>query len=76
MDRPKLDRLKLDRSKIVAVVTGVISLLLAIGYLVLVQLLDFRGDMVPAPLSTLLSISRPILRGALGLVLGLVTQGG
>jgi hypothetical protein len=41
----------MDRSKVVAVVTGVISLLLAIGYLVLVQLLDFRGDMVPAPLS-------------------------
>jgi hypothetical protein len=62
MDRPNLDRLKLDRSKIVAVITGVISLLLAIGYLVLVQLLDFRGDMVPAPL-------------ALGL-LGLIAPGG
>ncbi|WOD38399.1 hypothetical protein [Nodosilinea sp. E11] len=43
----------MDRSKIVAIVTGIISLLLAIGYLVLVQLLDFRGDMVPAPLSAL-----------------------
>jgi len=41
----------MDRSKLVAIITGVISLLLAIGYLVLVQLLDFRGDMVPAPLS-------------------------
>jgi len=41
----------MDRSKVVAAVTGVISLLLAVGYLVLVQLLDFRGDMVPAPLS-------------------------
>ena len=58
-----MDRLKLDRSKLVAVITGVISLLLAIGYLVLVQLLDFRGDMVPAPLSTL------------GWILGWVTQG-
>ncbi|WP_169617830.1 hypothetical protein [Nodosilinea sp. P-1105] len=43
----------MDRSKLVAVITGVISLLLAIGYLVLVQLLDFRGEMVPAPLSSL-----------------------
>ena len=43
----------MDRPKIVAIVTGVISLLLAIGYLVLVQLLDFRGEMVPAPLSIL-----------------------
>ncbi|TVP68317.1 MAG: glucose-inhibited division protein A [Leptolyngbya sp. LCM1.Bin17] len=43
----------MDRSKFVAVITGVISLLLAIGYLVLVQLLDFRGEMMPAPLSSL-----------------------
>jgi hypothetical protein len=47
----------MDRSKLVAVVTGIISLLLAVGYLVLVQLLDFRGEMVPAPLSSLLSWS-------------------
>ncbi|MEM9905269.1 MAG: hypothetical protein AAF921_09635 [Cyanobacteria bacterium P01_D01_bin.44] len=39
----------MDRSKIVAIITGVISLALAIAYLVLVQLLDFRGEMVPAP---------------------------
>ncbi|MGF1517667.1 MAG: hypothetical protein ACFCVB_07685 [Nodosilinea sp.] len=43
----------MDRSKLVAIITGAISLLLAVGYLVLVQLLDFRGDMVPAPLSAL-----------------------
>ena len=41
----------MDRSKIVAIITGVISLVLAIAYLVLVQLLDFRGDMQPAPIS-------------------------
>jgi hypothetical protein len=39
----------MNRSKIVAIVTGVFSLLLAIGYLLLVQLLDFRGEMLPAP---------------------------
>ena len=49
----------MDRSKIVAIITGAISLLLAIGYLVLVQILDFRGDMQPAPLSQL--HPRPIL---------------
>lgn len=49
----------MDRSKIVAIITGVISLLLAIGYLVLVQILDFRGEMQPAPLSLLLSVLRP-----------------
>jgi hypothetical protein len=58
----------MDRSKLVAVITGAISLLLAIGYLVLVQMLDFRGDMVPAPLSTLGS--------SLRLALGWLTQGG
>lgn len=40
----------MNRSKIVAIITGVMSLLLAIGYLLLVQLLDFRGEMVPAPI--------------------------
>jgi hypothetical protein len=41
----------MNRSKIVAVITGVISILLAVGYLILVQLLDFRGEMKPAPTS-------------------------
>jgi len=40
----------MNRSKIVAIVTGALSLLLAIGYLLLVQLLDFRGEMLPAPI--------------------------
>ncbi|MEW6494009.1 MAG: hypothetical protein AB1589_16075 [Cyanobacteriota bacterium] len=43
----------MERSKIVAIVTGVISLLLAIAYLIIVQLLDFRGEMIPAPISHL-----------------------
>ncbi len=42
----------MDRSKIVAVITGAISILLAIAYLILVQLLDYR-DMKPAPISQL-----------------------
>lgn len=36
--------------KIVAIITGVISVLIAIAYLVLVQLLDLRGEMLPAPI--------------------------
>ncbi len=40
----------MDRGKIVAIVTGAISLLLAVGYLMLVQFLDFRGEMIPAPI--------------------------
>jgi hypothetical protein len=47
----------MDRSKIVAIITGAISILLAIAYLVLVQLLDLRGEMKPAPISELSSQS-------------------
>ena len=43
----------MDRSKIVAISTGVLSVLLAIAYLLLVQVLDFRGEMIPAPVSFL-----------------------
>ncbi|MGB3642191.1 MAG: hypothetical protein WBA39_32115 [Rivularia sp. (in: cyanobacteria)] len=41
----------MDRGKIVAIITGVFSILLAVAYLVLVQILDFRGEMKPAPIS-------------------------
>ncbi|MDY6782741.1 MAG: hypothetical protein SW833_09385 [Cyanobacteriota bacterium] len=41
----------MERGKVIAIITGAISLLLAVGYLVLVQLLDFRGEMLPAPIS-------------------------
>lgn len=44
----------MTRSKVVAIITGAIALLLSIGYLLLVQLLDFRGEMVPAPVDLLL----------------------
>ncbi|MBV8884641.1 MAG: hypothetical protein JO235_11685 [Chroococcidiopsidaceae cyanobacterium CP_BM_RX_35] len=39
----------MERSKIVAVITGAIAIILAIAYLVIVQLLDFRGEILPAP---------------------------
>lgn len=55
----------MDRSKIVAIVTGVISLLLAVGYLLLVQLLDFRGEMIPAPISSLSPASAAVSLGTL-----------
>lgn len=42
-----------DRSQLVAIATGIFSVLLAIAYLLLVQLLDFRGNMEPAPLEDL-----------------------
>jgi cell shape-determining protein MreC len=43
----------MDRSKIIAIITGVISIILAFAYLLLVTLLDFRGEMLPAPQSRL-----------------------
>jgi hypothetical protein len=40
----------MNRPNIVAIITGAISILLAIVYLIIVQLLDFRGEMKPAPI--------------------------
>jgi hypothetical protein len=45
----------MDQGKIVAIITGVISILIAIAYLVVVQLIDFRGEMIPAPIDQLSS---------------------
>ncbi|WP_026795040.1 MULTISPECIES: hypothetical protein [Planktothrix] len=41
----------MERSKIVAYITGGISIILALAYLLLVSVLDFRGEMLPAPVS-------------------------
>jgi hypothetical protein len=43
----------MERSKLVAIITGAISIILALAYLILVQLLDSRGEMIPAPVSHL-----------------------
>ena len=40
----------MDRSKLVAIVTGAIAVALSLAYLVVVQVLDMRGEMVPAPM--------------------------
>lgn len=40
----------MDRSKLVAIVTGVLALAVSVGYLLLVQVLDFRQDFQPAPI--------------------------
>ncbi|MEA5421185.1 hypothetical protein VB712_18330 [Spirulina sp. CCNP1310] len=39
----------MDKGKILAIITGAISVLLALGYLLLVTILDLRGEMLPAP---------------------------
>ncbi|MEM7062961.1 MAG: hypothetical protein AAF572_07345 [Cyanobacteria bacterium P01_B01_bin.77] len=54
----------MDRSKIVAIITGAISLLLAVAYLLLVQLLDFRGEMVPAPIGSSFTSLMNLTQGA------------
>ena len=41
--------MKFDRSKFIAVLTGIFSLLLGFLYLAMVQILDMRGEMIPAP---------------------------
>jgi hypothetical protein len=54
--------MKIDRSKIIAIITGIFSLLLGALYLILVQLLDMRGEMIPAPIGiTLLDLSHLFL---------------
>ncbi|WP_066382727.1 MULTISPECIES: hypothetical protein [unclassified Anabaena] len=46
----------MNRSKVVAIITGAISILLAVAYLIIVQILDYR-DMQPAPISHLQQLS-------------------
>lgn len=39
----------MDRPRVVAILTGALALALSVGYLLLVQFLDFRGEFKPAP---------------------------
>jgi hypothetical protein len=49
----------MDRSKVVAIATGAISLFLGLVYLVVVQFLDSR-TMIPAPIGLLLELLRSL----------------
>jgi hypothetical protein len=62
----------MDRSKFVAYFTGAIALFLGIGYLLLVQLLDFRGEMIPAPIVELTPIVHSFLKGSFLQIFGSV----
>ena len=44
----------MNSAKIIAIITGAISILIAVAYLILVQILDFRSEMIPAPLEVIL----------------------
>jgi hypothetical protein len=54
-----------NRSKLVAILTGIVSLLLGIAYLILVQVLDSRGEMVPAPVD--LALGKIVLDAVAGI---------
>ncbi|GBF53306.1 hypothetical protein N0824_01159 [Microcystis sp. 0824] len=44
----------MNSGKVIAIITGAISILIAVAYLILVQILDFRTEMIPAPLEVIL----------------------
>ena len=57
----------MDRSKIIAIVTGAIALLISVAYLLLVQFLDFRGGMQPAPITGQVSTAQISTNGEGGI---------
>lgn len=44
----------MERSKVIAIATGAVAIALSLAYLLLVQLLDLRGEMIPAPVDDLM----------------------
>ena len=49
----------MQRSQWISVFTGVVAILLGVGYLILVQVLDWRGgEMVPAPVDLSLTVQQ------------------
>ncbi|MDS3859929.1 hypothetical protein RIF25_03815 [Thermosynechococcaceae cyanobacterium BACA0444] len=46
----------MERPKWVAILTGVVAVLLGVGYLLLGQLLDFRGNLLPAPMEIIFNL--------------------
>ena len=49
----------MQRSQWISVFTGVVAILLGVGYLILVQVLDWRGgEMLPAPVDLSLAVQQ------------------
>ncbi len=46
----------MERGRWVAILTGVMAVILGVAYLGLVQLLDFRGNLQPAPLDMIFGL--------------------
>lgn len=52
----RVNKVIMNRSKVIAILTGAIAIALSLAYLLIVQLLDFRGEMVPAPIGILMGL--------------------
>ena len=51
----------MQRSQWISVLTGVVAVILGVGYLILVQILDWRGgEMLPAPVDLSFAIQQII----------------
>lgn len=61
----------MDRSKFVAIVTGAIAIVLSLAYLLMVQILDLRTEMVPAPFG--LIADQPQITGVSEFLVGLLS---
>jgi len=65
----------MQRSQWISVFTGVVAVILGVGYLILVQILDWRGgEMLPAPVDLSLDLPNKVetaLR-AVSTLLGLI----
>jgi len=65
----------MQRSQWISVFTGVVAVILGVGYLILVQILDWRGgEMLPAPvdLSLALTDKAETARSAVSALMGLI----
>ncbi|MFW6296237.1 MAG: hypothetical protein ACOC04_03495 [Halothece sp.] len=49
----------MNKGKVVAIITGAISILIEIAYLIVVLFLDSRGEMIPAPISQIFPYLSP-----------------
>jgi hypothetical protein len=51
----------MQRSQWISVLTGVVAVILGVGYLILVQILDWRGgEMLPAPVDLSFALNEKI----------------
>ncbi len=49
------------RGKLIALITGIFSILIGLLYLIIIILLDFRGPILPPPPEALIEVVTPFL---------------